>query len=241
MGVLNKKYWQVPDGEPYKDYTTLFIAGVASLIGIVVVILLSGCSIERKVAKTYRNAEIYNPISKEDSLHLLRASKKVIPIVKPKVIPPKTVRVNVPVKTYVLDEERYNQILDSLGIEAAENINELVDDCIKSVNDAKKEGIRIGLKEGYQQRNNELKRDSFKINIPAEPIPPDLETIAELKDCQLSLSIYRDSALVYRSQLEIKNKEAKTRLWIIILLAVSLSGTWLWKLFKKVNPVNNLK
>lgn len=183
--------------------------------------ILHSCSIEKKIAKTYRNAEIYNPLTRQDSLHLLRASKKVIKEKEPKIIPAKTIRVNVPVKTYLIDSIRLSEIEDSIGIAASEDRNRLVDDCIKSVTEA----LKTGIKEGYNQRNRELAKDGINVPIPADTVPPDLELIAELKDCQLSLRITEDSSLFYRTLYLDKKKQSKDRLWLIILLSVCLGAS----------------
>jgi ABC-type amino acid transport system permease subunit len=231
MGVLNKKIWQVPEREPYTFNINKAIAWVLFIITVCgLIIALSSCSIEKKVAKTYRNAEIYNPLTREDSLHLIRASKKVIKPLAPKVLPAKTITVKVPVKTYVLDSVRLMEIEDSLGIYVAENINNIVDDCIKSVNQAKKEALLLGIKEGYNQRNKELKKDSLQITIPPEVQTPDLELIAELNDCRLSFRIKEDSCLVYRTLMIDKKKQAKDRLWLILLLSILLGASFFFNI-----------
>ena len=193
---------------------------------------LYSCSIEKKVARTYRDAEIYNPLSREDSLHLLRASKKVIKEKPPKIIQGKTIRVPVPIKTYILDSLRLTEIEDSLGIAAAEDRNNLVDDCNKSVIDARNKALQAGIKEGYNQRNKELAKDGINVPIPADTIPPDFELLAELKDCQLSLRIIQDSALFYRTLYVEKKKQAKNRLWLIIALSILLGASFFFNIKK---------
>lgn len=225
MGLLNKKYYTVPDNKRYDFNINKAIAWVLFVIVVLgIAKALSSCSLEKKIAKTYRNAEAYNPLTKTDSLHLLRASKKVIKAsAPPKVTPPKTITVKVPVKTYILDTSRLKFIEDSLGIASSENINGIVDDCIKSVNTAKSEGIKIGIKEGYNQRNKELQKDGVNVQLPSDTIPPDLETIAELADCQFTSRMYQDSTLYYRTLYNDKKKQAKERFWLILALIGSLA------------------
>jgi len=239
MGLLIKYIKPVPLNQSYrkrafKDF--LLFIGLLAAIGALSA-LLFGCSLEKKIAKTYRNAEAYNPLTKVDSLHLIRAAKKVIKSSdKPKV---EKIRVPYPViklKT-VLDTNAIQQITDSLQIANADQLNTIVDGCLKDATEAYQKGLKEGIKAGYAKKAKEIPQDSIDVTLPNEPTQAEEEMSLDLHDCQISLSIQRDSTLIYRTEMLIHKKQSKDRFWLILVLSALLVGS-VWLHIKKLVKTN---
>lgn len=239
MGVLNKHFNTVPDNEDYNKRAKsdlLLLAAIVILFGIIVA-MLSSCSYERKVATTYRDAERYSPITKQDSLNLIKASKKIRPE-KP-IVKKETIRVPYPVKTVVkvLDNTSAQRIADSLGIAHAEELNGIVDDCMSSAKQSFQKGLAQGIKSGYEKRNKELSTDSIDITPPIDTAAQEAIDL-ELSDLRLSLSIQKDSTLIYLTQRNIYKKQSKERLWILIVLGIGMGLAIFFRI--KKNPAKPL-
>lgn len=235
MGVLNK-FTKVPEHKPYEfNFNRAFVLVIGTIAAICMAALLFSCSIEKKIAKTYKNAEVYNPLTKEDSLHLLRASKKVIKAQPPKTIPGKTIKVPYPVKTIVTipDTIGLQSLKDSFQSELEAQGISLTDQLNKNYDKAYKDGF----KNGYTTRNKEIAKDSFNLKLPDTTNLPDEGTEADLSDCQISLAIAKENIIKVTAERDIYNKQAnKFWLWLLIGLIVGGGVVKIYSVLKSKLP-----
>lgn len=219
MGVLNKYLSPVPQKVNYRKRakTDLLLFVGLFIAAFIIVLLLTGCSMERKIARAYNYAANTNPIKTQDSLNAIKIGRKVIKEQPPKIIPGKTIIKKIPIDKLVLDTALISKIADSLlqvTLSQADtynsNIDELIRDCDKAV--------RKGIKEGYKQALDSV----GKIKLPDEIIPPDTEMQSDLAQCQLSRREAESATIKSNAERDIYKKQSTERLWILIVLGAGM-------------------
>jgi hypothetical protein len=212
-----KKTYIIPHDKPlpWRKHLIWFAVGLFLFIWVV---LLTSCSMERKIANAYEYAANTNPVKTKDSLNAIKIGNKVIKPQPPKIIPGKTIIKKIPIDKLVLDTALISKIADSLlqvTLSQADtynsNIDELIRDCDKAV--------RKGIKEGYKKALDSV----GNIQLPPDTLPPDLEMQADLADCQIRQREAQAATLKAVTERDIYHKQAKERLWISIGLLLGLT------------------
>jgi len=225
----------VPLKESYRKRAKsdlLLLVGWGILFFILAMLFFS-CSTAYKVRKSFEKTAGYSPITSKDSLNAIVIGRKVIKEKPPKIIPGKTITKTVLKDKIVkvLDNDLVARISDSLTdaiVNQTESYNNNIDAVIKDCNVA----VRKAIQKGYSQALDSI----GNIQLPPDTIPFDTEAAMDLIDCQVRQRVAEKAAAEALAQLAIYKKQAKDRLWIIIVAIAAFSflgGLALYKKLKK--------
>lgn len=232
MGVVNKKWYTVPDKDPYRfDIDKAIIKVLCFIAGVSLLFLMFGCSFKHKVAKTYEKAAGYSPITAKDSLNAIKIGKKVIKEKPPKLIPGKTIKVPVKSIVKVTDTNHIKHLSDSFENAMGKDANDIAQGCLDDVQSTQSKYYKKGFNDGYKKGLSEFPSDSIDITTPDITIPDEVDT--ELTECQLNLRETQRQVIALTAEKEIYRKQSNK--WWLWLLGGLLGGAILGK-FIKLSP-----
>lgn len=218
----------------------LKVVGCIAVIGYVLFWLFSLASCN-PVKKAYEGVAKYDAITTKDSANFYSRAKKMIKTPPPIIKEGKTIRVPYPVEKIkkVIDPIALQNIVDSLGIAHAEDLNNAVDDCMTSVKKARNEGVKAG----YAQANYENYINGKEVRVDTNFFA-DQSTVGMLDDCQQKLRVSQSETIKATTQRDIFKGQSKDKnIWLIILaVALGVSGFFnVKKLFSGSSILNTIK
>lgn len=225
MGVLNKKthWYKVPDTKPYEfsiEKPILAILCIAVVIGII--LALSSCN-------AYKGIEKKPPLTVKDSARLSARFKSTYPQKPAKVSPGKTVT-----KTVTKVDSSKIKALQA-RIEQLIDENIFKDELLNTVpnTDSLKKAITREVLKNCKTETDTIY--SQRVDTILQDTP---ETLAAINTAIYLKNEAEKALSKSETLLELKTKQAKDRLWILIALAFYFVGSWAIKLYKKFsNPI----